>query len=172
VGSRPATDARHHARRAAVAAPYGPCVARRGVVAPTPEGSQTERAAPVGTPCGNVRVTDRSVSRRIGVWYGNSDIRQPPGVVATDKYTLVGWDDTRHGDETTQAQDIYAAMLQYERLGSSMSSSVQYVVAAAAGLGVLGLVLLVIVFAGAGPRDPGNERARQGRTTVHGHVRA
>ncbi|MGI8808433.1 MAG: sialidase family protein [Acidimicrobiales bacterium] len=92
----------------------------------------------------NTRVTDRSISRRIGVWYGNSDIRQPPGMAATNQYTLVGWDDTRNGDVTTQAQDIYSSMLQYERLGSGTSSALRYGVAAAAGLGVLGVVLLLM----------------------------
>jgi len=92
----------------------------------------------------NTRVTDRSISRRIGVWYGNSDIRQPPGIVATNQYTLVGWDDTRNGDATTQTQDIYTSMLQYERLGSGTSAALNYGVAAAAGLGVFGVVLLLL----------------------------
>jgi hypothetical protein len=92
----------------------------------------------------NTRVTDRTISRRIGVWYGNSDIRQPPGIVATNQYTLVGWDDTREGDETTQTQDIFSSMLQYERLGSGTSSALKYGAAAAAGLGLFGLVLLLL----------------------------
>lgn len=92
----------------------------------------------------NTRVTDRSISRRLGVWYGNSDIRQPPGIAATNQFTLVGWDDTRNGDVTTQAQDIYSTMLQYERLGSGTSSALRYGAAAAAGLGVFGVVLLLL----------------------------
>lgn len=92
----------------------------------------------------NTRVTDRSIGRRIGVWYGNSDIRQPPGIAATNQFTLVGWDDTRNGDVTTQAQDIYSTMLQYERLGSGTSSALRYGAAAAAGLGVFGVVLLLL----------------------------
>ncbi len=92
----------------------------------------------------NIRVTDRSVNRRIGVWYNNSDIRQAPGIVATNRYTLVGWDDTRHGDETTQTQDVYSSMLQYQHLSSGPSRSLSYVVGAAAGLGGVGLVLLLV----------------------------
>ena len=92
----------------------------------------------------NTRVTDRSISRRIGVWYGKSDIRQAPGIAATNQYTLVGWDDTRNGDATTPAQDIYTSMLQYERLGSGTSSALQYGAAAAAGLAVFGVVLLLL----------------------------
>ena len=92
----------------------------------------------------NRRVTDRSISRRIGVWYGNSDIRQPPGIAAMNQFTLVGWDDTRNGDVTTQAQDIYTSVVQYERLGSGTSSALRYGAAAAAGLGVFGVVLLLL----------------------------
>ena len=92
----------------------------------------------------NTRVTDRSISRRIGVWYGNSDIRQPPGLVATNQFTLVGWDDTRNGDVTTQAQDIYTSVVQYERLGSGTSSALRYGAATAAGLAVFGVVLLLL----------------------------
>jgi len=92
----------------------------------------------------NVRVTDRSVSRRIGVWYGNSDIRQAPGIAATKQYTVLGWDDTRNGDETTQTQDIYTNLVQYEVLGSGVSSAVRYALGAAAGLGAFGLALLLV----------------------------
>lgn len=112
----------------------------------------------------NVRVTDRSISRRIGVWYGNSDIRQAPGVVATNQFTLLGWDDTRNGDETTQRQDIYTGMLQYQRLGSGTSATVQYAVAAVAGLGVFGVVLLLLAMSrrprqtGTRPHDTTRER--------------
>lgn len=108
----------------------------------------------------NIRVTDRSISRRIGVWYGNSDIRQPPGIVATNQYTLVGWDDTRNGDETTQTQDIYSSMLQYERIGSGPSSALQYGVAAAAGLGVFGIVLLALAMARGGRQTGAKPHAR------------
>jgi hypothetical protein len=112
----------------------------------------------------NIRVTDRPISRRIGVWYGNSDIRQAPGIVATDQYTLVGWDDTRNGDEITQTQDIYTSMLQYERLGSGASATLQYGIAAAAGLAAFGVVLLLLAMSqrerltGVKPQDRPRER--------------
>ncbi len=61
----------------------------------------------------NIRITDRSVGRRTGVWYGNADIRQPPGMVALDAFTLVAWDDTRNGDTASQTQDIYSSIVQY-----------------------------------------------------------
>lgn len=92
----------------------------------------------------NVRVTDRSISRRIGVWYGNADIRQPPGIVATDAYTVMAWDDTRNGDETTHTQDIYSSIVQHNPLRPNVPPGMQYGLAGAAGLGVFGVVLLVL----------------------------
>ncbi|MGH9277118.1 MAG: sialidase family protein [Acidimicrobiales bacterium] len=113
----------------------------------------------------NLRVTDRSVNRRIGVWYGNSDIRQPPGIVATDQFTVVGWDDTRNGDETTQTQDIYTSMVQYELLGSGTSSAARYALGVAAGLAVLGLALLLVALfqpgRRTGPKLPKETRESQ-----------
>lgn len=106
----------------------------------------------------NIRVTDRSISRRTGVWYGNSDIRQPPGIVATGRFTIVGWDDTRNGDETTQTQDIYTAMVQYERLGAGGSSALRYAIGAAAGVGVLGVALLIVAAVQPGRRRVEPER--------------
>ncbi|MGH9266175.1 MAG: hypothetical protein ACRD1D_15940, partial [Acidimicrobiales bacterium] len=57
----------------------------------------------------NVRVTDRSINRKIGPWSNGYDVRQPPGLAATAPYTIVAWDDTRHGDPDAQAQDVYGA---------------------------------------------------------------
>ena len=93
----------------------------------------------------NVRVTDRSVGRRTGVWYGNADIRQPPGMAALDALTLVAWDDTRNGDEASQTQDIYSSIVQHEPIGGSTSSPAWFWLAAASGLVVFGMILLVLV---------------------------
>ncbi len=90
----------------------------------------------------NLRVTDRSVNRRIGPWFGNADIRQPPGLVARDELTLVVWDDTRNGDDVTQTQDVYSSIVQYEALGASgASSTAKRWLAAVAGFVVVALGL-------------------------------
>lgn len=54
----------------------------------------------------NVRVSDRSIDRRLGVWdtYG---LHGNIGLASTDAAALVTWDDTRNGNETTHAQDVY-----------------------------------------------------------------
>ena len=91
----------------------------------------------------NIRVTDRSIERRSGVWYGNADIRQPPGLVATDAYTVIGWDDTRGEVATTEGQDVYSAAVQFETLEAGTSSLVRVALGVAAGVAVFGAFLLV-----------------------------
>ena len=92
----------------------------------------------------NVRVTDRSSPRRIGVWYGNADIRQAPGLVATDDFAVLAWDDTRNGDETSQSQDIYSGAVQFDPLASGTPRAAQYGLAAATGVAAFGVILLVV----------------------------
>ena len=95
----------------------------------------------------NTRITDRSVSRRIGVWTG-ADIRQPPGVASLREYAIIGWDDTRNGDEVTHTQDIFTRVAQFEALGSGAGNdAARYALGAMLGLAVVGLVLLVLSFA-------------------------
>ncbi|MCA1692000.1 MAG: glycoside hydrolase [Actinobacteria bacterium] len=92
----------------------------------------------------NVRVTDRSINRKLGVWSNGYDIRQPPGMAATDELTLLGWDDTRLADSLTEGQDIFTRAAQFEVLGSSGSSAAGYVIAAFIGVAAVGLILLVV----------------------------
>jgi hypothetical protein len=92
----------------------------------------------------NVRITDQAVGRRIGVWYGNADIRQAPGLVALDALSLVAWDDTRNGDAATQVQDIYTTAVQYEPIGASISRAALFWLAVASGLGLFGAVLFIV----------------------------
>ena len=92
----------------------------------------------------NVRVTDRSIPRRVGVWYGNADIRQAPGMAATDDFTVVAWDDTRNAEEASESQDIYSGVVQYDALASDTPKAAQYGLAAAAGVAIFGLVLLLL----------------------------
>jgi len=92
----------------------------------------------------NLRITDQSVGRRTGVWYGNADIRQAPGMVALDALTLVAWDDTRNGDKASQTQDIFSSQVQYRPIGAGTSSAVLSWLAVACGLGISGLFLLLL----------------------------
>jgi hypothetical protein len=81
------------------------------------------------------------------VWTG-ADIRQPPGVASLKEYAIVGWDDTRFGDETTHTQDIFTRVAQFEALGAgSGNDTARYALGAVIGLAVVGLVLLALSFA-------------------------
>ncbi len=92
----------------------------------------------------NTRVTDRSIDRRIGPWYGNADIRQAPGMAATDDFTVVAWDDTRNTEGTNESQDIYSGVVQFNALASDTPKAAQYGLAAAAGVATFGLILLLL----------------------------
>ena len=99
----------------------------------------------------NVRVTDRSVDRRVGVWGLNYDIASQPGVASTNAYAVFGWDDTRNTDTSISdstylgggLQDVYIAAAQFEAIGGGASNAAKVVLAAVVGLLVVGLVLLV-----------------------------
>jgi hypothetical protein len=96
----------------------------------------------------NIRVTDRSINRRIGPWSNNFDMRQPPGIGSTNAFALIGWDDTREGDPVGQAQDIFTSAVQFREVGAGTSRAVQYALAGIVGLLVVGLILLGVALAG------------------------
>ncbi|MDQ4070212.1 MAG: glycoside hydrolase, partial [Actinomycetota bacterium] len=99
----------------------------------------------------NIRVTDRSVDRRVGVWGQNYDIASQPGVASTNAYAVLGWDDTRNtdtsvGDNTYLGgglQDIYIGAAQFEAIGGGSSRTAKIVLAGIVGLLVVGLVLVL-----------------------------
>lgn len=120
-----------------------------------------------GTWSKNVRLTDKSVSRRIGVWTG-ADIRQPPGVASLEEYAIFGWDDTRLGDETTHTQDIFTRAVQFKALGSGQNDAVRYALGAMLGLATVGVVLLVFSLLARGrtePRQASSERQDAAKVT-------
>ncbi|HVL26635.1 MAG TPA: sialidase family protein [Acidimicrobiales bacterium] len=117
----------------------------------------------------NIRLTDRSVNRRIGVWTG-ADIRQPPGLVSLKEYAFVGWDDTRLGDETTHTQDIFMRAVQFEALGGGASSTVRYALGAVIGLAAVGLILVVaslLARSGSGPPRPAPSDRSAAKADAH-----
>jgi hypothetical protein len=92
----------------------------------------------------NIRANDRSIDRRIGVWSNGYDMRMPIGVASTNKVAVFAWDDTRNADKLTEGQDVYSSIVQHEALGSGSNDALRYAVAALAGLGAVGLILLVV----------------------------
>ncbi len=85
----------------------------------------------------NIRITDRSIDRTIGVWGNNIDSNHNMGVASTEGATYFAWQDSRNGDPVAQAEDIY--MTKFVR-GSS---------AVASGAGASPLVWAVVGAAGA-----------------------
>jgi hypothetical protein len=100
----------------------------------------------------NVRITDKLIDRKIGVFGNNADVNAPPGLAATNKLTLLAWDDTRNGDAVGQAQDIYAANVQYQKVGGGTSKAAKVALAAVGGLLVVGLALLLAALLTRGKR--------------------
>ncbi|HEX3622747.1 MAG TPA: sialidase family protein [Acidimicrobiales bacterium] len=105
----------------------------------------------------NIRVTDQLIDRKIGVFGNNADVNAPPGLVATNSLSVLGWDDTRNGDAVGQAQDIYTASLQYQKIGGGTSKAAKVALAAVGGLLVVGLALLVAALATRGRRSDAAE---------------
>ena len=110
----------------------------------------------------NVRVTDRVISRKIGVFAGNFDLAGPPGMASADAYAIFGWDDTRNGDLVVQTQDIYVSSVQYAAVETGGTSALQYILAAVLGVLVVGILLVVGAYAArsrregaVGPRERG-----------------
>ncbi|HET7722378.1 MAG TPA: sialidase family protein [Acidimicrobiales bacterium] len=92
----------------------------------------------------NMRITDRSIDRKIGVFANNADVNAPPGLAATKAFTLIGWDDTRNGDAVGQAQDLYSSAVQYSAVGGGTSSAAKVALAGVVGLLIVGLALLAV----------------------------
>jgi Neuraminidase (sialidase) len=112
----------------------------------------------------NIRVTDKSINRNIGVFANNADVNAPPGLGSTNDFTVVAWDDTRNGDAVGQAQDIYAADIQYQKVSGGTSKAAKIALAGVAGLLAVGLALLVVAMIsrgrGGGPTRPADTRAK------------
>jgi hypothetical protein len=99
----------------------------------------------------NMRVTDKSIDRKLGIWGNNYDIASQPGVASANQYAVFGWDDTRNSDpnfkdnSTTGGglQDVYVAAAQFEALGGGSSKTAKVALAGVVGLLGVGLVLLL-----------------------------
>jgi len=116
----------------------------------------------------NERVTDLSINRLIGMWTPGTggDVRQPPGIGASNALTFYVWDDTRNGTNQTETQDLYASTAQFESLDSGgLPTGAGYALAAVTGIAVVGLLLFGVSLATRGRRQtpPPASRAPSGR---------
>lgn len=109
----------------------------------------------------SVRVTDRTIDRRIGPT-AVGDVQGKVGVASTDRGVYVAWDDTRNGSTVNQVQDIYFTRIRLDEPDAFFSGGDGGVspllagaigaIGVAVGLSVAGCLLLVAV--GRGRRQP------------------
>ena len=60
----------------------------------------------------NVRITDRSIDRRFGVWSNaGGGNHHTVGIASTNDTVFLAWQDTRNANEVTHAEDVYFATL-------------------------------------------------------------
>lgn len=78
--------------------------------------SSTDRGASFGP---NVRITDRSIDRSVGVWSNNIDSNHAMGVASTNDSMYVAWQDSRNSNRDAQPEDVYMASLKMNGSGSS-----------------------------------------------------
>ena len=71
----------------------------------------------------NIRISDRSSDRSIGVWSNNVGSAGPVGVASTNDAVYFAWQDTRNGNVITDAEDVYTASLQLDEAEPVGSSS-------------------------------------------------
>ena len=98
----------------------------------------------------NIKITDRIIDRRSGIWQGNADIHGPTGIFSTDETVYFTWQDSRNGTHTGSADDTYFASLRMHgpllAAGQEKEDSgVPRPVLIGAGLAVgMGLAMLVV----------------------------
>ena len=101
-----------------------------------------------GTLQRNIRISDRTIDRRIGVWSNNTHIHAHVGIASGEDAVYFAWQDTRNGNPQFQAEDIYFASARFtqETAAEDDDSGVPTVVQlAAAGLVGMGLAMLIVL---------------------------
>ncbi len=60
-----------------------------------------------------VKVTDRMIDRRYGIWSNNVDVHAPVGLTSTDETAYLTWQDSRNGTNDGSAEDTYFATVRH-----------------------------------------------------------
>ena len=100
----------------------------------------------------NIRVSDRSSDRSIGVWANNVDQRLNLGIASSDATAYVAWQDTRNGNSQFQPEDVYMASVHIDPAdlvvgaGSGTDETAPAWLAVGAGLAVgMGLAMVAVL---------------------------
>ena len=124
----------------------------------------------------NIRMTDQTIDRRYGVWANNFDQNSPPGLLSTNEYALIAWDDTRFstgeaGEVQTNnpvtegvgvgggVQDIFVSAVQFKALGGGSSKTAKAILAGVVGLLAVGIVLTLMALASRRKAGPAPSKA-------------
>lgn len=98
----------------------------------------------------NVRISDRLIDRRIGVWSNNIHSHYNVGITSSDDAVYFAWQDSRNGNSLTHSEDVYFASLLRKPgevaggdSGSDVPSWVLFGASGAVGMGVAMLVVLL-----------------------------
>ena len=71
----------------------------------------------------NIRITDRSIDRSIGVYSNRIDSKTNVGITSSDDKVYFAWQDSRNANRDRQPEDIYAATLAFDPATLSVASS-------------------------------------------------
>ena len=97
----------------------------------------------------NIRISDRSADRSIGVWANNVDQRLNVGVTSSNESAYITWSDTRNANREFQPEDVYMATVKLNGSAAPLFDDGDDVpgwlaVGAGAGLG-LGLGMAIVL---------------------------
>lgn len=147
-GHRPERSARHRLARF----PQQPDTRRRG--ARGNDGGFNDVYYTFSTDRGrtlqpNIRISDRSINRTIGVWSNNTHIHAHLGVASTDDAAYFAWQDTRNGNPQFQSEDVYFASARFaeparEEEDSSVPGWIKLGVGILVGMGLAMLIVLAV----------------------------
>lgn len=74
----------------------------------------------------NIRITDRSIDRSIGVYSNRIDSKTNVGIASSNEEVYFAWQDSRNANRERQPEDIYTAAyaLESDKLAVASSSPV------------------------------------------------
>jgi hypothetical protein len=97
----------------------------------------------------NIRISDRTIDRRIGVWSNNTHIHGHIGITSSEDAAYFAWQDTRNGNPEFQSEDIYFASARFTQATTDddddgVPAAVQLGAAALVGMGLAMIVVLAV----------------------------
>ena len=95
-----------------------------------------------------VKVTDRMIDRRYGIWSNNVDVHAPVGLISTDETVYLTWQDSRNGTNDGSAEDTYFATVRHTSEAAATDEDDDPDTWLLVGMGLLlgmGLAMLVAV---------------------------